>query len=146
MTTIILVLKKIESDIKTKYDTFYSNSKAKIIISESDIDDLFESIYTTIISNIQKSLRNGPDWIVDSVIEHNISISKYNLLAGSSYIKLPKELDYPRKKLINIQNINNNECFKYLNSSDHHLSRITKANKYFTKKLNFKDFKLKFKI
>ena len=56
MTTIILVFKKIESDIKTKYDTFYSNSKAKIIISESEIDDLFESIYTTIISNIQKSL------------------------------------------------------------------------------------------
>ena len=54
VTTIILVFKKIENDIKTKYDTFYSNSKAKIIISESDIDDLFESIYTTIISNIQK--------------------------------------------------------------------------------------------
>ena len=146
MTTIILVFKKIENDIKTKYDTFYSNSKAKMIISESDIDDLFESIYTTIISNIQKSLGKGSDWIDDSVIEHNISISKYNPLAGSIYIKLPKELDCPRTKLINIQNINNNECFKYLNSSDHHPSRITKANKYFTKKLNFKDFKLKFKI
>ena len=35
-------------------DTFYSN--AEIIINQSDIDDVFESIYTTIISNIQKSL------------------------------------------------------------------------------------------
>ena len=28
---------------------FYSNSKAEIIINESDIDDAFESIYTIII-------------------------------------------------------------------------------------------------
>ena len=28
-----------------------------------------------------------------------------NPLAGSSYIKLPKELDHPRKGLIDIQNI-----------------------------------------
>ena len=36
-------------------------------------------------------------------INHNINISKYNPLAGSSYIKLPKELNHPRKGLINIQ-------------------------------------------
>ena len=34
---------------------------------------------------------------------------KYNPLAGSSYIKLPKELDHPRKVLITIQNIDNKE-------------------------------------
>ena len=33
---------------------FYSPSKAEKIINESDIDDVFESVYTTIISNIQK--------------------------------------------------------------------------------------------
>ena len=49
MTTLFSVLKKIEIDDKTKYDTFYSNSKAEIIINESDTDDAFESIYTTII-------------------------------------------------------------------------------------------------
>ena len=55
MTTLVLVFKKIESEDKTKYYTFYSNSKAEIIINENDID-VFESIYTTIISTIQKSL------------------------------------------------------------------------------------------
>ena len=39
------------------------------------------------------------------MIEHNNRISKLNPLAGSSYIKLPKELDHPRKGLIDIQNI-----------------------------------------
>ena len=44
----------------------------------------------------------------DLVIEHNISISKYKPLASSIYIKLPKDLDHPRKVLINIQNIDDN--------------------------------------
>ena len=39
---LVLVFKKIEIDDKTKYDTFYSNSKAEIIITESDFDDVFE--------------------------------------------------------------------------------------------------------
>ena len=104
------MLKKIESYYKTKYDRFYSHSKVETIINEIDIDNVFESIYT-IISNIQKVLRKGLGWIIDSVIDHAISISKYNPLARSSYIKLPKQLDHPRKGLINIQNIDDNECF-----------------------------------
>ena len=63
---------------------------------------MFQSIYTAIITNIQKSLGKGSGWIADSVIDHTISISKYNPLAGSIYIKLSKELDYPRKGLINV--------------------------------------------
>ena len=39
------------------------------------------------ISNIQNSLGNGSGWNIESVIEYNLSISKYNPLAGSSYIK-----------------------------------------------------------
>ena len=55
--TIVLEFKKRQSYDKTLYSTFYSNSKAETIINESDIDDVFESIYSTIISNLQKSLR-----------------------------------------------------------------------------------------
>ena len=104
MTTLVLVFQKIESEDKTKYENFYSSSKAEIIINESEIDNVFQSIYPTNITNIQKSLGKCSDWITDSVIDHTISGSKYPL-ARSSYIKLPKELDYPRKGLINIQNI-----------------------------------------
>ena len=73
---------------------------------------MFQSIYTAIITNIQKSLEKGFGWIIDSVIVHTISISKYNPLAVSSFIKLPKELHHSRKGLINVQNIDDNECFK----------------------------------
>ena len=72
-------------------------------------------------------------------------------MAGSSYIKLPKELDHPRKGLINIQNTNDNEYFKwclvwYLNPADCNPARITKADKDFAKKHDFKDITFPIKM
>ena len=113
LPTLVSVFKEIESDYKTKYEDFYSSSKAEIIINKSGIDNVFQSIYTTIITDIQISFRKGSGWIIDSVIDHTMSISKYNPLAGSSSIKLLKELDHLRKGLINIQNSDDNECFKW---------------------------------
>ena len=60
MTTLVLAFKKIECDDKTKHDTFYSHSKTETI------DDIFESICTTILSNKQKSLGKGSGWIIQS--------------------------------------------------------------------------------
>ena len=53
--------------------------------------------------------------------------------------------------MINIQNIDDNECFKwclvrYLNPADHQPARITKADKDFAKKLDFKDEKFPVKV
>ena len=76
MKTIVLTFKKIESKDKTKYGNFYSSSKTETIISENDIDDVFQSIYHIIITNVQKSLGKVSGWIIDSVIDHTISISK----------------------------------------------------------------------
>ena len=45
-----------ESKGKTKHHNFYSSSKAEIVINESDIENAFKSIYTTITADIQKSL------------------------------------------------------------------------------------------
>ena len=69
-------------------------------------------------------------------IEDNINISKYNPFAGSSYMILPKELDHPRKRLINI------------NFDSEILSRIFKScrsshskNYESLKRIDFKDIK-----
>ena len=64
-----------------------------------------------IISNIQKYLGKASGWIIVSVIDDIINISKYDPLPGSSYIKLSKELIHSEKGLINIQNFN--ACFKW---------------------------------
>ena len=96
---------------------------------------MFQSIYTTTVTNIQKSLEKGSGWIIASVID----------------TKLPKEWDHPRKRLINIQNIDDKECFKwslvrYLSPADHYPRRIIKAEKDFAKKLDFKGIKFPVKI
>ena len=88
---------------------------------------------------------------IDSVIDHTASISKYNSLPGKSYTKLSKELDQLRKRLINIQNIDNNECFKwclirYLNPVYHNPRKITIAHKDFAKGFDFKDINFPVKI
>ena len=72
-------------------------------------------------------------------------------MAGSSYIKSPKEFDHPRKGLIYIQNTDDNECFKwslvrYLNPAGHNPRRITKGDKDFAKRLDFKVIKFPPKI
>ena len=76
VTTLVLVFEKMESEDKTKFDHFYLSSKVEIIINESDFDDVFQLIYTTIITNVQKSLGKGSGGVIDSVIDHTISISK----------------------------------------------------------------------
>ena len=57
VTTLILVFKKTESTQKTKYDNFYSRSKAEISINKSDIYNVFKLIYTTIIKKHTKIFR-----------------------------------------------------------------------------------------
>ena len=39
VTTLVLVLEKVESKDKTEYDNFYSSSKAETITNESDVDN-----------------------------------------------------------------------------------------------------------
>ena len=151
MTTLALVFNKIEIKDKTKIDNFYSNSKAETIINETDIDNVFKSIYTIVITNIEKSLGKGSVWIIDSVVDHTISILNYNPLGRRSYIKLPKKLDHPRKGLINIQNTDEDECFKWClvrhrNLASHHPTRITKNDYEFARRLDFKDIKISVKI
>ena len=51
------------------------------------------------MSNIQKYFGKGSGWIIDSVLDHIINISKYNPLAGSSFIKLQNIVEPPKKKV-----------------------------------------------
>ena len=61
---------------------------------------------------MQKSLGKGSGWIIGSVLNYTINISRYDPLPGSSYIKFAKELDHPQESLINIRNTYDNKCFK----------------------------------
>ena len=111
------------------------------MIIESDIDDVFQSVYTAIMSNLQKPLGKDLSWIIVLVKEHNISLIPQLEAVISNY---QQNQAIQEKGLIDIQDVDDNECFKcsivrYLNPSNHHPSTITKADKYFAKKNYFKE-------
>ena len=103
------------------------------------------------ILQLYQICKNFSGWIIDSVIDHNIDISKYNPLVRSIYIGFPKQWDHLRKGLVDIQDIDDNESFKwclvgYLHPADCDQARIAKADKDFSKRLDFKDTKLPAKV
>ena len=99
--------------VKTLVIEFNNSIKQYSVINESGIDDLFESIYTTIVLNKQKFLGKDSGCINDSAVSQLTNISKYNPLAGSSYIRLQLSRLYCLKKgLTNIQNVSDNRHLK----------------------------------
>ena len=86
VTTLVLMFKKIENEDKTKCDNFYSSSKVEIIINESDTDDVFQSIYITIISNIQKLVLLFPALIVILVFQSIITKLKIRIPSTLAFL------------------------------------------------------------
>ena len=52
VTTLILEFQKNSRYNETKYSTFYLPSKAEKNVNETDVDDVFESIYSATMLNI----------------------------------------------------------------------------------------------
>ena len=73
MTTLVLVFKKKEGEDKTKYENFYSSSKAEIISSESDTDNVFKSTLCYNYRQHTKVFRKS-GWIIDSAIDQILII------------------------------------------------------------------------
>ena len=64
---------------------------------------------------------------------------------------MSKELQHPTKGLINIQNIIDNECFKwylvrYLHPTDHNPRKMRKFDKLCGDKLDFESIRVPFKV
>ena len=97
-------------------------------------DDYFiNECFNEIIFRLENWISRGSGWVVQDILSQYLNLSSYLPLTGSTYCKLPKELNHPMKGLINIQN-NDNKCFlcchiRYLNCNGIKLSRITKKDK-----------------
>ena len=62
VATPVLKFKKIQSDDKALYNTFYLNSKAETILNENDIVDVF----------MQNSLGYGSGWILILILQNTV--------------------------------------------------------------------------
>ena len=87
-------------------------SKMEIVTESTDIPVIYDHMTDKIFELIQNFQNRGSGWQFDRVEHLDININPYNPLSASSYIELPSSL-YMKKAIINVQNENDNECFKW---------------------------------
>ena len=124
------------------YKTAFFNGKAKTITKANDIESKLSMSRQEILNVIDKWVSEGSGWVIDRINNHNINVTTYQPLNGSSYIELPTKLRRPKKGLINIKN-KDNECFRlchirHLNPQKKNPQRIKKDDKQLIGELNYK--------
>ena len=136
--TLAVLSSKVKNSGGIEYSPVYFNSLTKTVINKNyKLDQSFQEV----ICRLENWISNGSEWIVEEIYSQYLNISSYLPLSGSTYIKLPVELSYPVKGLINIQN-NGNKCFlwchvRHLNLNGVKPNRITKKDKEIVKGLNY---------
>ena len=130
---------KLSNDRKTEKNGFF-NSKADLILNNTDIQSSLEISKQHILNLISQWVSEGSGWTVQSIESHNINIANYSPLKGSSFIELPPEINRS-KGLVNIKN-KDNECFRWChirhsNPQDKNPQRITKTDKNFIEQLDY---------
>ena len=133
---------KLKDEAKyTEYAGVYLNSFVKIVINENfepSIDKSFEEI----LYRLDNWINEGSGWIIESINSQYLNISTYiPLLGNGDFIELPKELNNPKKCLINIRN-NDYKCFlwchvRHLNPANDHSTRIKNEDKRIADTLNY---------
>ena len=91
---------------------WYFPTDPVIITEATDLSDQYNTMTSRIFELIQNFHNRGSGWQFDRVEHLDININPYNPLSASSYIELPSKL-YMKKAIINVQNDNDHECFKW---------------------------------
>ena len=140
--TLKITFRKVSGD-ETIEKNAYFNSTVQTIINETQINEALQLSKQIILNKIAQWVSEGLGWIIKSVDKHFLNIVKYKPMNGSSYIKLPTELQNSKKGLINLKN-EDNECFRschirHLNPQKTNPQRIKKVDKKMVNELNYKD-------
>ena len=133
-----VLLSKVQSSDPIEYSPVYFNSLTKTVIGNKYFLD---QCFNEIIFRLENWISDGSGWNVEEIVSQYLNISSYLPLSGSTYRKLPKELQHPMKGLINIQN-SDSKCFlwchvRYLNSEGKNLWRMSREEKEVSKSLNY---------
>ena len=137
-----IIFEKIKDDYTKETLNQVLWSCPQILTDESQINQTMQLAGDTLITRAHHFLRQGSNWQILSVNFQYIDILLYNPLAGSSYFELPKELQQPRKGLLNIKNADQ-KCFLYCllyhfhkDEMTNNPQRVSKYKKY-ESSLNF---------
>ena len=132
---------KKETEDGVIYREPYFKSKSKTITHPDMINELIMEAEEEILNKVADWISEGSNWVIELILDHYLNIIAYTPLRGSSYIKLPKELQNSMKGLINLQN-EDEKCFlwchvRHLNPQKKYPQRIKLTDKEFAKKLDY---------
>ena len=105
--TLIITFMKQEKTLVGRF-----KSKAREIINENDIETVISDAGNELHNRISDWIAEGSWCVIKSVDKHEIDVTKYKPLRGSSYLPLPEKIKN-KKATINIENKNDNECFRW---------------------------------
>ena len=74
----------------------YFKSNARELINEHDIEKVISDAGNELIDRISEWISEGNGWVIKSVDKHEIDISKYKPLRGSSYLPLSEKIKKQR--------------------------------------------------
>ena len=92
--TLKVTLKKYKPNGEIEFRPVYFNSATKTVINHKfSLDKSFQEI----LFGIDNWINEGSGWIVELIEFQYINVSTYRPLSGSSYVKLPAELEVQKK-------------------------------------------------
>ena len=131
-------MRKVKNGGATEYSPGYFNSLTKTVTNNKfKLDQSFpETIY-----RLEGWISHRSGWIVEEIVSQYLNLSSYLPLSGSTYIKLPKELNHPMKALINIKNNDNKDFLcchlRHLNLNGVKLCRTVNKDKEHAGEANY---------
>ena len=109
---------------------FSFHSAIKIILENTDVEEVFNEMVDEIEAAIQKTENaEGSGWMLESIIDIKLHTAEWNPLNAGSYMELPAYLKN-KKAIINMKN-QDDKCFLWcvlraLNPKDNHPERVDK--------------------
>ena len=109
---------------------FYFHSAIKIILENTDVEEVFIEMVDEIETAIQRTENaEGSGWVLESIIDIKLHTAEWNPLNAGSYMELPEYLKN-KKAIINMKN-QDDKCFLWcvlraLNPVEKHKARVDK--------------------
>ena len=127
--TLYIILKKDKLNDKKEYAETYFNLFVKIVMSEN-FDNSIDKSFEEILYRFDNWINEGFGSTIELRNPQYLNISRYIPLFGGTFFELPKELNNPKKGLINLRN-RDNRCFlwchvRHLNPVNEHSTGIKK--------------------
>ena len=118
-------------------------SETITVMSVNEVEDAVRLSAERIIGKIESYQERGSNWRVIMVERHEVDVVHFNPLVGSSFIELPAPLKSDKNGLINIENMDDNECFRWchvrhLKPKKQKANKITKPDRKFAETLDYK--------